>query len=325
MLLEITHTNRFRYSQPVSGSHLEFRLTPLTDGSQHLLQHRRRVEPVQPVGEYVDYLGNQVVTFCVPHSHTSLEVVFESLVETFPTTYRGQPQVDAAHPSPAERLALYDFQHPTPLTDPGPEFLDWVRAYDFLRGASPRETARELRHAIHTNFRFEGDVTQASSAITDLLRLGAGVCQDFTHLLLTACRYFGHAARYVSGYVATDPDQAHIVASHAWVEVYDPEHGWFGVDPTHNEWVDDRHVRLGVGRDFREVAPNRGVFRGTAEEALEVVVLLRPLTSEELDERMHSRTSQPWTQRVRNAPRRRPLGPSILEQTLLWQQQQQQQ
>ncbi len=318
MLLEITHDTLFEYSQPVSESYMEFRLTPLTDSSQHLLQHRQRVTPAARVRQYLDAWGNTVSYFNVIAPQERLEVGFSSLVETHPTPYRGPGLPGEDCSAPATRALLYDFLQPTPLTPVSAELLAFVQPMEGLRSAPVAEAAAAVRETIHSSFRYEGGVTTVFSPVTDLLRHGSGVCQDFAHLMLAACRTLGFPTRYVSGYVV---DDAQTVASHAWVELFDPQRGWFGMDPTHNEWVDEQHVRLGVGRDYRDVPPNRGLFRGQAEVTVEVRVGIAPVERSELEAR--SRTlyapERPVAARARSA--RRPAPVASLQQMAAAQQQ----
>ena len=324
MLLEIVHQTALLYSAPVYESHVELRLTPLSDSSQRLLQHRQRVVPQRPLSQYVNFLGNTVSTFSVLPAHDRIEITFESVVETLQVRFRGHGLVDPAHPAPAETLGLFDFLCETPLTRSSDMFVDWMQQHDWLRGAPPLEAAENIRKSIHSSFRYEGDVTTSSSTIDDLLKHGAGVCQDFTHLMMAACRRLGLPARYVSGYVLPAGDGPQQVESHAWCEVFDPVSGWFGMDPTHNDWADERHVRLGVGRDFRDVCPNRGVYRGQAEEVLQVSVLISPMKSTELSPIARPFLPQQRTQPGRARQTRKAPPVTILQQTLQTHYQQQQ-
>jgi transglutaminase-like putative cysteine protease len=106
----------------------------------------------------------------------------------------------------------------------------------------------------------------------EVLALGRGVCQDFAHVLIAACRSGGIPARYVSGYLYDAEAEAEHAASHAWVDVFNPELGWLSLDPTHDREQNDHYVRVAVGRDYADVPPTRGVYRGTASESLEVSV-----------------------------------------------------
>ena len=325
MLFELTHETVFAYTDAVSEAYMEFRLTPVTDGSQHLLQHRRRVAPSLPVRHYVDAYGNTVSYFSLLEPHDKIEVGFDSVVETHAASFGQQALAGQDLHSPAVRLALYDYQCPTPLTAPCPELRDFVEPLIELRQAPAQQAADVVSETIHSRFRYEGGVTNASSPITDILRHGGGVCQDFAHLMLATCRNLGFAARYVSGYVFLETDGG-TAASHAWCEVFDPEHGWFGVDPTHNQRTGERYVRLGTGRDFNDVPPNRGVFRGRASEEMRLHVTLRPITRDELGQKARALYPELRTLRSYDGTRRgKPQPLSILEQSLSAQQQQQQQ
>jgi transglutaminase-like putative cysteine protease len=323
MLLELVHETIFDYSEPVREALMELRLTPVTDASQHLLQHRQRVTPPRVVRQYVDGSGNTVSYFNLMAPHDRIEVAFESVVETYDVRHRGSPP--ACRPGdPVWRLLFHDYLLPTQLTVWCPEFLDFVRPLERLREAPVAEAVETIRETIHGSFRYEGDMTDASSPITDILRLGGGVCQDFAHLMLATCRYLAMPARYVSGYVLPDNGQE-AAASHAWCEVFEAPHGWLGVDPTHNGCVGERYVRLGVGRDFRDVPPNRGLSRGTAEETMHVHVHLNPITTDRLEQRARSLFPRARPEGPPAGQPRKPAPMSLMQQSTHAQQQQQQQ
>ncbi len=328
MLIEIVHETDFHYSESVTESYLELRLTPLTDGSQHLLQHRRRSAPTRPIREYVDAYGNVVAYLNVPNGHDRLVMTFESVVETRDEAFRGPAWTEAELAQPAVYLELHDFRQPTPLTEPCEKFLDFVQPLEGLRRLGPREAATALQHEIHGRFRYEGEVTDASSPIQHLLEVGGGVCQDFAHLTIASARHLGYAARYVSGYVLPEEEGEEATASHAWCEIFCPGEGWLGVDPTHDTVVGERWVRIGVGRDYRDVPPNKGLFRGVAAEVMSVRVRVAQTTAEALSPRLQ------WTARsvatpARTTPERvtraarKPPRVSLAQQIQAQQQQQQ--
>ena len=127
---------------------------------------------------------------------------------------------------------------------------------------------------IHEHFEYAKAVTQASSPIDDVLATGKGVCQDFAHLMIGVLRSFGVPARYVSGYIHRPSKERQ---SHAWCEAWLPDLGWVGIDPTNDRLVDDHFVKVAVGRDFTDVPPNKGVYRGTGDETIFVRVETRQL------------------------------------------------
>jgi transglutaminase-like putative cysteine protease len=320
MLLELTHQTTFDYSEPAAESYMEFRLTPLTDGSQHLLQHRPRVTPNRTVRQYVDARGNTVSYVNLLAPQERIEVSFDSVVETYPTRVRAPEFPFHAAGSPHGRLHLYDYLCPTDLTRPTEAFLEFARQFEPLRGAPPAEAAEEIRRTIYRGFRYEKNLTDVSSTIDDVLGHRGGVCQDFAHLMIAAGRHLELAVRYVSGYVL--PEEGEAASSHAWCEVFDPAQGWLGLDPTHDAWTEERYVRLGVGRDYQDVPPSRGLYRGPAAETVTVSVRLAPITPDHLAQRARTFVAQPrgvapTGRMVRKAP-----STSILYQTQIAQQQQ---
>ena len=139
-------------------------------------------------------------------------------------------------------------------------------------------TALELVEAVRESMTYERGTTNVHTRADEALADGRGVCQDFAHVLIGVCRVHGVPARYVSGYLF-DPrgNGSGEGASHAWVDVYDEQGGWLSLDPTHDTEQTERYIRVGVGRDYADVPPTRGVYRGTAAEALDVSVVVAAL------------------------------------------------
>src|SRR5262249_26468956 len=146
---------------------------------------------------------------------------------------------------------------PSPLLAP---VLDDVRPRP---GTPLTELVPEVAHYIHSRYEYARDVTLATSPIDDVLKHKKGVCQDFTHLMIALLRSLGVPARYVSGYIHRENKESQ---SHAWCEAWLPGAGWCGVDPTNDRVIDERFVKVAVGRDFTDVPPNKGVYRGLAEQ-----------------------------------------------------------
>ncbi len=139
-----------------------------------------------------------------------------------------------------------------------------------------------LNATIHAHFAYEPRSTRVDSHIDEALRARAGVCQDFSHIMITLVRSVGIAARYVSGYIAPHESRTNRSgdnATHAWIEAFLPDLGWVGFDPTNNMLVGDRHIVVAAGRDYSDVPPTRGVFKGDAGSELSVAVSVSPPTS----------------------------------------------
>jgi transglutaminase-like putative cysteine protease len=127
---------------------------------------------------------------------------------------------------------------------------------------------------IHDTYDYARAVTSASSPIDDLLSTGKGVCQDFAHLMIAVLRSYQIPARYISGYIHRPNEESQ---SHAWCEAWIPDLGWVGLDPTNNSEITDHFVKVAVGRNFTDVPPNKGVYRGTGEETIRARVETREL------------------------------------------------
>jgi transglutaminase-like putative cysteine protease len=141
-------------------------------------------------------------------------------------------------------------------------------------GAALGTIVAKVSAYIHDHFEYARDVTSASSPVAELLEHGKGVCQDFAHLMIAILRSFGMPARYVSGYIHRDNKDSQ---SHAWCEVWLPDLGWIGVDPTNNCVATDHFIKVAIGRDFTDVPPNKGVYRGRGVETILVRVETRAL------------------------------------------------
>jgi transglutaminase-like putative cysteine protease len=268
MILRVEHTTEFGYDAPIAEAYTELRLHPLEGGGQHCSSFRLITEPLGlRVREYSDYFGNAVLHFDVLESHDRLSVTAVSEVVT-PAAFMGAREA----PTPLE---LYDYLEPT---DYAP-FSESVAAFTARHAASSggREGARELMRAISAELVYDPAATDVQTRADEVLALGRGVCQDFSHVLLAACRCAGIPARYVSGYLYDPKLEGDNAASHAWVDVWDAEQGWLALDPTHDRDQSESYVRVAVGRDYGDVPPTRGVYKGQAHETLAVRVGLRAL------------------------------------------------
>jgi transglutaminase-like putative cysteine protease len=227
------------------------------------------------VEEHVDRFGSSVHHFDVLEPHTALEVRVQSEVWT-PERFE-----DDRAPS---QLETWDFLQATRYVP-----LDGAVAHlagQIERGEDAWETARGLVERVRDSMTYERGTTHVHTRADEALADGRGVCQDFAHVLIGLCRAHGVPARYVSGYLFDpnggngdgEPEASERGASHAWVDVYDEQRGWLSLDPTHDTEQTERYVRVGVGRDYADVPPTRGVYRGKASEELEVSVVIRELS-----------------------------------------------
>lgn len=278
----IRHVTRFRYSDPVTESVMEVRMQPRTEGTQRCLRFELRTNPRSTVRAFQDDLWNHVHYFDIPDRHTHLTIRAEALVETAPL-----PELPAAldHDAWDALDAMtaadeyWDLLAPSAFTEPTDLLQSLAREVHLGRGADPFTTVRELTTAVHDAFEYDTQTTEVNSPIDQALASRHGVCQDFSHIMIALVRQLGIPCRYVSGYLyhrTEDHDRSVRDATHAWVEALFPTLGWIGFDPTNDLVVGERHVRAAVGRDYADVPPTRGVFKGRAETELAVAVRVTP-------------------------------------------------
>lgn len=291
MRVSIAHTTRHHYSQPVVEEVMDVRLGPLTDDHQRWLRYDLKVTPNARIRRYTDGFGNEAHIISVAAPHDSIEVVSGGEVTTLLEDPFARP---AAPPAPLTPLEQYDYCRPSPqiaLTD---ELRKLAEPHRPARPDDTFQAAQSLMHVIYTEFEYQPNSTTVSTTIPEVLAGRRGVCQDFAHLLIGLCRVLEIPARYVSGYIVTasqtqsqslggmsqsqslssGPDRGG-GASHAWAEVYTPTHGWRGFDPTNDLVASAHHVKMATGRDYGDVPPTRGAYRGNPEDTLEVTVEAR--------------------------------------------------
>ncbi len=278
MKLHVLHRTRFKYATSVSESFNEARLQPVSSGAQACHSFVLKVLPTTRLSHYLDFHLNYVHVFEVNTPHVELMVEASSMVTTGDAPALAASVADA----PVSRLGecarldrCYDFLQSSTYVEVSADL--WRLAIDATEGQSDAwQAAQGIMRHIHREFRYQPAVTHAHTHMRDVLRARAGVCQDFAHVMLGLCRAIKLPARYVSGYLYNGPaDQLKgAQASHAWVEVYVLGHGWCGLDPTNNRLVDGHYVKVAVGRDFADVSPVKGTYRGTARRELFVEVLV---------------------------------------------------
>ena len=245
-------------------------MEPVSDSDQSCRSFHLAVSPATTVFRYVGGFGNRVHHFNVMPPHDELRIMAAAVVETHPRP-RDLFASPARYPLDLERaeLELLDYLHLRGPVRESPRLSPLLERLRPRDGTPLGEVVLGVCRYIHEHFEYAKYYTLASSPIDDLLSHGKGVCQDFTHLMLAILRCFGVPARYVSGYVHHADKESQ---SHAWCEVWLPELGWVGVDPTNDQLVDERFIKVAIGRDFTDVPPNKGLFRGRAEQSISVRV-----------------------------------------------------
>jgi transglutaminase-like putative cysteine protease len=281
MFYSIRHLTQFRYDSPVSESLMEVRMHPRTEGGQRCLSFELGLEPRAQVNMYRDYHGNSVHHFDVPGKHKELNILAEALVETAAPPGIPQRLDPGAWAQLDAEVAAGDFWEmltPSHFARSS-EALDWLTAeLRVERRGDPLTFLRELNAAIYEWFEYVPKATSVDSPIEHAIESRKGVCQDFAHIMTALARHVRIPCRYVSGYVLPRPKNAdrprtsRTGATHAWVEAVVPGHGWVGFDPTHNVLAGERHIRAAIGRDYADVPPTKGIFKGSAQSELAVTV-----------------------------------------------------
>ena len=281
----VRHLTRFVYTSPVCESVMELRMQPLELDRQHCLRFNVTTTPRARVFAYHDHFGNAVHYFDIPAHHTKLDVTIESAVETTPAA-----ELPDALPSEtwaevdelAKSAEHMDWLLPSAFTTPTPALGAFAEEIGFGRGPDPLTTLTALNTTLFGAFAYEPKSTRVDSPIDEALQSRAGVCQDFSHIMIALVRGIGIPCRYVSGYIApreSQHDRAGDNSTHAWVEAFLPRLGWVGFDPTNNVVAGRRQIAVAIGRDYADVPPTRGVFKGDAGSELSVAVAVSPASS----------------------------------------------
>ena len=285
MRFRISHETVYKYPSPASESVGELRLFPKDSPTQRVTNRVLHLDPDVPVDAFVDFFGNTVECFSIPYRHRRLRVKMTADVETFtappPGIAADMPFGQARRIGLQRRIDLYQYRLPTPTVPLGAVLNPLHRK--FPRETVPlRRALLDLNAWINRSFAYRPGVTDISTPLAKVIETRSGVCQDFAHLMLSILRTLGLPARYVSGYIEpNDPTRADgkeligAAASHAWVEVGLPDGTWWGLDPTNTQSAGERHVTIGVGRDYHDVAPMRGTYKGALSQKLKVIVSMK--------------------------------------------------
>ena len=290
----VEHLTAYRYSEPVMLSHQQLHLSPRVLPYQRILAHELAIEP-SPTDrrETTDAFGNPLTAIAIESAHRALDIVARSTIEVIARA-AGAGSDSPAWEDVRERLAYRAAWRPEAVVLEATQFLfespharlkRELRSYagDCFTPARPvLDAAMELMAKIHAEFVFDPKATTVMTPVMTFFEQKRGVCQDFTHFMISCLRSTGLAARYVSGYVMTYPtarirSQAGPDASHAWVALFIPGSGWVDLDPTNNLLPSLEHITLGWGRDYSDVTPLRGVINGGGEQTLEIKVSVEEL------------------------------------------------
>jgi transglutaminase-like putative cysteine protease len=281
----IKHVTTYRYSEPVTVSHNVLHLAPISTPRQHVFSCTCHIEPQPSVfHQRSDYFGNNVHSFTVQEQHTLLRVTMTSDVEVNPahtwetvSSESWENVQDLLRNSTQDAAVLAsEFCHESRLITLKKEYGDYASA-SFTPGRPIIEAALDFTQRINRDFIYDNDATSVHTTVEEIFTKRRGVCQDFAHIGIACLRSFGLAARYVSGYLETEPPPGQekligVDASHAWLSIWCSTLGWVAFDPTNACLVGDRHVIVAVGRDFDDVSPTKGVILGGGMSQVSAVV-----------------------------------------------------
>ena len=278
---QVEHISRYRYSSLVRSCALSLCLKPLSDDRQKLLAFDLKTHPAGSTTSELDSFGN---TKHILHIHQSTDVVEVISRSSLALDYEPPPK----HPmegaawdeirSWRASFNQWEFLNYSAFARPSDALRTFMDEVGIRQLDDPFHSILRLSDTLHDSFRYVPGTTTVVSPIEHILEWRQGVCQDYVHVMITIARDWGIPARYVSGYLyvkSRDHDADPGAASHAWMECLLPELGWVGFDPTNQSLADERHIRVGVGRDYQDVAPIRGIFMGGGVSELDVEVRVR--------------------------------------------------
>lgn len=257
---------------------METRMHPRSDANQHCLTFSLSVSPRCRVFTYRDHQGNNVQHFDIPGEHNQLVIVAESVVEQqevpdMPSFL--SPDAWGALDAMIEAGDYGEMLLPSTFAANTPAVTMLASQMGVTRRDDPLMLIQELNQRLYNYFEYVPQHTRVDSPIDEAIVSGKGVCQDFAHTMIALLRHVGIPSRYVSGYLyrsREDHDRSTPDATHAWVDVLLPHLGWVGFDPTNNLIAHRRHIRTAVGRDYADVPPTHGIFRGKTSSELYVAV-----------------------------------------------------
>jgi transglutaminase-like putative cysteine protease len=291
MLYRVTHTTTYEYTEPVSLCQNVAHLTPRGGAGQTCLETSLTIHPVPAVVfERVDYFGNPSTFFAVQEPHRELTVTAVHRVEVVPQREPDPSQTPAWEQvrellkvdRSREVLDASQFVCDSRYVRSTTRLAEYARS-SFGEGRPILEAVLDLTARIHADFEYDPRSTTVATALSEVFAQRRGVCQDFAHLQIACLRALGLAARYISGYLSTEPPAGYVPligadATHAWLSVYCPGPGWIDLDPTNNQVRGKGQILLAWGRDYDDVSPVKGVILGGGQHSVDVSVLVERLT-----------------------------------------------
>jgi transglutaminase-like putative cysteine protease len=274
---KIQHITKYSYEGPVRDSANQIILFPIKDDYQDVIKQELHITGNPVVDTHIDYYGNEVGSFTYSESHSMLLINSKLDVVTKPRPLPVNDIFPEQHWEDLKRL-----QYMVPYIDflKQEYFEGFTELQEFVESErnnneAPYQVALRFCNWVYKNFEYIKGVTTVETTLDEVWKLKAGVCQDFAHILMVMLRLLKIPARYVSGYICTHSSAMRGAgATHAWAEVYIPDYGWLGIDPTNNCVANETHVRLAVGRNFSDCSPVKGVYKGSFGHKLEVSVLV---------------------------------------------------
>jgi transglutaminase-like putative cysteine protease len=282
MIYSVRHVTTFAYEPAIRESVMEVRVQPRSEAQQRCLTFSLDCSPSTNIMVYRDFLGNTVHHFDIPGRHNQLRVTAQAVVEVQPPSAPQVSDVGTWEDLDAQmgRDDYWEMLLPSRFARPTALLQALARELALERRGNPLERLLELNLALYEAFEYVPNSTQVDSPIDDALRTRQGVCQDLAHIMIALVRSLQIPCRYVSGYLYHGKngheDRSPEGATHAWVEAFLPGPGWLAFDPTNNLIGSERHIRVAIGRDYADVPPTRGVYKGEAESELGVTVVVAP-------------------------------------------------
>ena len=270
--MRVVHTTGYEYAGPVTASYNEARLTPRSDNRQTVILSRVETTPATRSYRYTDYWGSGVTAFDLHAPHTSLEVTGLSVVETDSLEPLEEPAGWDVIRSPDTRDRYDELLLPSRYVPADKSLAKTAR--DLAKGLDPADAVVAAAQWVHEQMDYVPGTTGVHTSAIQAYEERQGVCQDYAHLTLLLLRAMGIPAQYVSGYLhpVADAEIGKTVEeqSHAWIQAWTG--GWWGYDPTNARFVGEQHVSVGIGRDYGDVPPLKGIYMGGSAAAQEVVV-----------------------------------------------------